>query len=120
MSKGDLGKIDALTKTILIKKKQTDIEKKYTLVHEMFHGFDASKGILDRRFALGTGGALGEEIGEIRAVYNTNLIRQQMGIKNLRGSYSNPNIPLLKNGNPINIEIKITDEMIRRFNTRNR
>lgn len=39
VSKGDLGKIDALTKTILIKKKQTDIEKKYTLVHEMFHGF---------------------------------------------------------------------------------
>lgn len=39
VSKGDLGKIIADTKTILIKKKQTDIEKKYTLVHEMLHGF---------------------------------------------------------------------------------
>ncbi len=39
VSKGDLGKINSADKTILIKKKQSDIEKKYTLVHEMIHGF---------------------------------------------------------------------------------
>ena len=35
----DLGKAIAPSKTILVKKKQTDIEKKITLVHEMIHGF---------------------------------------------------------------------------------
>jgi RHS repeat-associated protein len=89
-----------------------------SLAHEMFHGFDSSRGILDRRFALGSGVVLGEEVGEIRAVYNTNLIRQQMGIKNLRNSYSDPNVSLLRNGSPINVEIKITTEMIKRFNNR--
>ena len=35
----DLGKANAETKEILIKKNQTDHEKKITLVHEMIHGF---------------------------------------------------------------------------------
>lgn len=39
VSKGDLGKADAQKREILIKKNQSDHEKKVTLVHEMMHGF---------------------------------------------------------------------------------
>ncbi|MEN8157503.1 MAG: RHS repeat-associated core domain-containing protein [Bacteroidota bacterium] len=86
-----------------------------TLGHEMFHGWDSERGILDRRYGFGSGSILGEEACEVRAVYNTNLIRQQMGLSNLRTHYSNPGISLLKNGNPINVQRHISKGMYLRF-----
>lgn len=80
------------------------------LAHEAFHGQDSGQGLLDRRFVYGSGTSMGEEVGEVRAVYNTNLIRQQMGHSGYRQYYSNPSIPLVRDGKPINIQVYIPQD----------
>jgi len=70
------------------------------LAHELFHGLDATKGMLDsRRVAVGKGY---EEIQEIRAVYNTNLIRKELGLK-IRSNYSGGPSLLDGKGKTINV-----------------
>ncbi|WP_299464622.1 RHS repeat-associated core domain-containing protein [uncultured Microscilla sp.] len=87
-----------------------------SLSHELFHAVDASEGLLDRRFVFGMKGKrMGEEVIEVRAVYNTNLIRKKKGLP-LRKFYGDPKVPLVKNGSPINLNIRITNKMIQRFN----
>lgn len=70
------------------------------LAHELFHGFDAIRGMLDSRSVEVNGGR--EQIQEIRAVYNTNLIRSQLG-RAYREKYSNGPRLLDSNGKPINV-----------------
>ncbi|MCB9351687.1 MAG: hypothetical protein H6573_29950 [Lewinellaceae bacterium] len=70
------------------------------LAHELFHGYDATRGMLDSRYVEINGGQ--EQIQEIRAVYNTNLIRGQLG-KKYRKNYSGGTSLLDANGNPINV-----------------
>ena len=70
------------------------------LAHELFHGLDATQGMLDSRY-IGIGGG-NAQIQEIRAVYNTNLIRGQLG-KKYRKNYSGGPSLLDANGNPINV-----------------
>lgn len=73
---------------------------KMVLAHELFHGYDATRGMLDSRYVEINGGR--EQIQEIRAVYNTNLIRGQLG-KKYRKNYSGGTSLLDANGNPINV-----------------
>lgn len=71
------------------------------LAHELFHGLDATNGMLDSRYINVNGGM--EQIQEVRAVHNTNLIRREFGYK-LRRNYSSNGPSLLDaNGNPINV-----------------
>ena len=70
------------------------------LAHELFHGLDATKGMLDSRtIPIGKGTS---QIQEIRAVYNTNLIRDQLNYK-LRSNYSGGPRLLDNNNRPINV-----------------
>jgi RHS repeat-associated core domain len=70
------------------------------LAHELFHGLDATKGMLDSRFISIGGGT--SQIQEIRAVYNTNLIRDQLNYK-LRSNYSGGPRLLDNDNKPINV-----------------
>ena len=70
------------------------------LAHELFHGYDATRGMLDSRYIDINGGR--EQIQEIRAVYNTNLIRGQLG-RRYRSQYSNGPKLLDARGMPINV-----------------
>ena len=73
---------------------------KMVLAHELYHGLDATKGMLDSRFIDINGGKA--MIQEIRAVHNTNLIRGQLG-KRYRKNYSGGPSLLDAKGNPINV-----------------
>ena len=70
------------------------------LAHELFHANDAIYGLLDSRFVKFNGGV--SQIQEIRAVYNTNLIRRELGYS-LRKNYSGGPSLLDQNNSPINI-----------------
>jgi RHS repeat-associated protein len=72
------------------------------LGHELTHGTDADRGLLDPRSIPINGGF--EQRQEIRAVYRANLIRQQLGVKPLRGQYGTSGPSLLNaGGQPINV-----------------
>ena len=70
------------------------------LGHELFHALDASNGTLDSRYIKINGGSV--QIQEMRAVYNTNLIRREMGRK-FRSSYSGGPSLLDSRGRPVNV-----------------
>lgn len=71
------------------------------LGHELFHGLDATRGMLDSR-TIPIGGDF-MQIQEVRAVYTENLIRRELGMK-MRAHYSNGAAQLIDAaGNPINV-----------------
>jgi hypothetical protein len=72
-----------------------------TLAHEMYHGFDSVRGILDQRFVDGTGYE-SEPVLEYRAVYFENQIRKESGVLYRRNYSSDETGSMLDaNGNPI-------------------
>jgi RHS repeat-associated protein len=83
------------------------------LGHEMVHAHDGDRGLLDTRYAEFNGGKA--EIREIRAVYGTNKMRQELGIK-LRKQYVPGQSRLIdKSGNPLNYTNPILKTLFNQF-----
>lgn len=70
--------------------------------HEMRHATDAATGQLDKGIRdPGTGSPfLGSEI---RGNYTSNLLLRQLGYKYYQSTIAGSTIPILKNGNPVNV-----------------
>jgi hypothetical protein len=79
------------------------------LAHEMYHAYDSSRGIMDRRFLISEEIEM-NEVTEIRAVYFVNQIRKELGLP-YRTRYTSSEGPDLidDNGNPIFIPAPCID-----------
>ncbi len=66
-----------------------------TIAHEMYHAYDATRGMLDYRLVKGLG-LESTSVTEYRGVYFENLVRKELGLK-MRRKYSEGSRGSLKN-----------------------